>query len=209
MKTKVLLHVSCTSHSTLLKNLTSIVISEASAPCSMEFLQQILVDLKLAQFESILARGNSKSKALHNVLDNIAKEITRLEKHSELFPSNSIQEQFCGLVHEMYTLLERTYAVIDVSDECQFTTIYENMLEYKYKKYWPSFDEERKPWQQFLHNKAPGSGIDGSYFQNEGSTQVVPLAGAKIRYVWQSEYMEIIRTLEEVCNPPFCTGNCD
>jgi hypothetical protein len=61
-------------------------------------------------------------------------------------------------------------------------------------------DANRKPWEQFLHNGAPGSGIDVSGYGNDGSVQVLPSSAMEILYAALSEYNSTVGAIEAVSN---------
>lgn len=123
----------------------------------------------------------------------------RLKNHPELFPSKTIKEAFdhdiCKIVDSMMDVLT-LWLESEIDHENFITLCAQNTPQLPL----PSQDQNRKPWQQFLHNKAPGCGIEKPFIRDiSGSTQAIPLAACRIAKAMNEELQSIFRGLESVC----------
>ncbi len=126
------------------------------------------------------------------------KELLRLQQKPELFANKEAEEGFwcevekcCGL------MVERSIPAIEGHDEAM------KLFRESVAKYWqdlvlPARDEHRKPWEQFLHNGAPGSGADLSQHGEDGSIQILPMAASRIMIAMFVEYNTIVQALDAV-----------
>ncbi len=124
-------------------------------------------------------------------------ELSRLRKHPELFPSKDIEKEFWQDVYTLSNKLEkglRNLASHTEEHEAFYTTAAQTGKD----EILPTRDHQRKPWEQFLHNRAPGSGLDLSEMSSEGSIQVLPMAAVRIALAMNLETKEIIRGIEAV-----------
>ena len=62
----------------------------------------------------------------------------------------------------------------------------------------PSRNEWRKPWEQFLHNRAPGAGINLSDMGSDGSIQILPMGALRLLHGMKEAHASIIRGIEAV-----------
>lgn len=126
------------------------------------------------------------------------KELLRLQQGPELFANKDAEEDFWCEVEECCELMvERSIPAIEARDEA--TKLFRESV----AKYWqdlvlPARDEQRKPWEQFLHNGAPGSGADLSQHGEDGSIQVLPMAASRIMIAMLVEYNTIVQALDAV-----------
>lgn len=124
--------------------------------------------------------------------------LEHLNKH-ELFPSKKVKAAFnydiCKISDSMVDILT---AYLD--SEMEHEKFRELCAQNAPQLWLPSLDRDRKPWQQFLHNKAPGSGIEKPFIaDNVGSTQAIPWAACRIVKVMNQELQSIYRELPSVC----------
>ena len=126
------------------------------------------------------------------------KELLRLQQRPELFASKDTEEAFWCEVEECCRLIvEGSIPAIEAGDEAV------KLFRESVAKYWqdlvrPARDEQRKPWEQFLHNGAPGSGADLSQHGEDGSVQVLPMAATRIILAMLVEYNTIAQALDAV-----------
>lgn len=127
-------------------------------------------------------------------------ELTRLQRHPELSPSEGMMvgfwEDLCDLTDE---LLERGLLMLedcDVDERRLFDVSVEVSEDLRLR----ARDADRKPWEQFLHNGAPGSGIDVSGYGNDGSVQVLPSSAMSILHAALWEYSSTVGAIEAVCH---------
>ena len=128
-------------------------------------------------------------------LTEIKTELSRLEKHPELFPSEGIKKRFSSYVYRMCEwVLEAHHSLQEVADQLLQDFSIKRVKEYEAKSR-PSFDRERKPWEQFLHKNAPGSGINLPRIEGEGCLQIVPMGALRIMSAMQEVNSSIMREL--------------
>ena len=125
-------------------------------------------------------------------------ELLRLQRHPELFPSKDVREEFWHIIQ--LTCNSSVKSVIPGQEardhahemlQAAWVDIEEDMRT-------PRRDMQRKPWEQFLHNRAPGAEADLSMFAEEGSLQIIPMAAARILMANVEEHKAIIRDIEAV-----------
>lgn len=125
-------------------------------------------------------------------------ELSRLQRHPELFPSKDIREEFWDAVERMLNhWVESVIPEQEARDQAH-GTLQSAMVEYQEDMRTPRRDMRRKPWEQFLHNRAPGAEADLSEFAEEGSVQIIPMAAARILMMALDEHKAIIRDIEAV-----------
>lgn len=127
---------------------------------------------------------NEMDKFLDICLGLTSPELDRLQEHPELFPSKTMEENFYYDVSIICDLLLNLTTTTD--DAFGFMSELDRLSESRFKEVlFPAQDERRKPWQQFLHNNAPGSGIHASRMTHclaiDGMkiTQALPMSVAK------------------------------
>jgi len=125
-------------------------------------------------------------------------ELKRLQNHPELYPSISAEQDF----------LRDVYNVCDIMLEKWFPT--QETLDRLWEDYFktledlagsvaiPNFDKERTLWQQFLHNRAPGSGADRSLVARGCSAQIIPSAGVRLIFDLLNKRKMFIREIQAV-----------
>lgn len=161
--------------------------------CSQMFLQTI-VD-RLLELRADWITG--KNDTFEGLLAVIGDEIDRLDKNPELFPSEELRQNFFRFVHQIFqawnaALTELKSAEMDhleLIDEA--VTAEEQVTRYAYTA-------GRKPWQQFLHNRAPGSGVHAYEMNPGGSTQIIPMGFSKLLRSWKNESEEVSKKIVTV-----------
>ena len=64
----------------------------------------------------------------------------------------------------------------------------------------PGLDPTRKTWEQYLHNRAPGVGVDLSRAGSGGTVQLLPVPALRIMAGHMDEYREALQELNQVCS---------
>ena len=125
-------------------------------------------------------------------------ELSRLRRHPELFPSKDTRERFW---RNVWLTCNHSVTSVILGQEAR------DHAHKMFEAAWVKFEEEvcnprndvqRKPWEQFLHNRAPGAEADLSMFSEEGSIQIIPMAAARILMAYNEEHRAIIRDIEAV-----------
>ena len=125
-------------------------------------------------------------------------ELSRLQKYPELFPSKDLENNFWSDVHYMCdNLVEHVIPDGDTREQ-RYRAYHFECLEYEQNEILPSRDPQRTLWQQYLHNRAPGTGIDVSTFGENGSVQILPMAAIRILLAISDDSKAMIRDIEAV-----------
>lgn len=165
------------------------------------------IQANLKWFQKIIlfdAHEEIDTELLDHLLTATKIEISRLQGHSELFLSECLEEDFWEEVYDLSNdLLGVFISNLEACDteEQEFHDVSMEMIE---DLRLPARDAQRKPWEQFLHNGAPGSGADVSEFGNDGSVQILPLPGYLIMMNMNREHESIIRDIKAVSHT-LCT----
>lgn len=153
--------------------------------CSQEFLQTMVDDLLELRAVCIISRDINHD-AVEETLAVIGDEIDRLDKNPELFPSEELRQKFFRFVHQIFQAWNAAFEKLKTAQMehmkliDQAVAAEEQVTRYAYKV-------NRKPWQQFLHNTAPGSGVHAPEMNQEGSTQIIPLGLSRLLESWTDE----------------------
>jgi len=125
-------------------------------------------------------------------------ELSRLQKHPEVFPSKDVEEEFWQEVYDMCDgIAEHIIPSLQVRE--QETEIIQALgVEIEHDTFLPVRDLQRKPWEQYLHNMAPGVKVDLPDHGNEGSIQIFPMAAVRIVMAMVEETRAIISDIEIV-----------
>ena len=177
--------------------------------CSQEFLQILIDDLLAIRELCIthddlehddledLEHGGLNHERVEDCLASIDDELTRLDDHPELFSSKALRHQFFGFVYQIFQDWKEAFDEVKwMKWDDEDSVWLGNMLQQHHTR--PESKEDRKPWQQFLHNKAPGSGFYTEEMNKGGCTQILPEAGVRISHCLSTECKEIIEELEAV-----------
>ena len=107
-------------------------------------------------------------------------EISRLHMHPELFPSEVVAQ---GFWQDMYKIsdytLEEIIPHLKVNDKIM-KKLGDHCAEDKLDMNFPRRNVLRKPWEQYLHDRAPGIEVDLSAQGDGGSVQIFPMAAIRI-----------------------------
>lgn len=179
-------------------DLTSTENSGKGSPCSIQYLRCIKFNL-LAIAMFFPHAYYDEPIALESYLDYTYPELERLHEHPELFPSKNMEENFHYDVSIICDLLLNV-AIPNGDDALASEMDLDRALgERTSEILCPARDERRKPWQQYLHNNAPGSGIHPSRMTHRlaipgmKTTQAVPLSVAKFLEGFKQDREAILR----------------
>ena len=125
-------------------------------------------------------------------------ELSRLQRHPELFSSKDIKECFWYNVRFTCNELVKDIILGQEARDHAHEMFRAAWVEIEENRRTPRRDMQRKPWEQFLHNRAPGVEADLSMFPKEGSVQIVPMAAARILMANIEEHRAIISDIEAV-----------
>jgi hypothetical protein len=126
-------------------------------------------------------------------------ELERLRSHPELFPSTVVKDAFdhdIGIIFSdalKYDSLE----LMEVREKEKHQLL-NSVFQAIGGPAYPPQDKNRRPWQQYLHNGAPGAGLDQSLLKEGESNQLLTHAGLRIVESWNAEYREIYTDLKKV-----------
>lgn len=130
----------------------------------------------------------------HTGLDKILEEVDRLTERPALIEVPEVRETFLRYIRNFCELFESDESVEPSGD------LVEDINKTLYETHRSTYNEERVPWHQFLHQYAPGSNAKSMY-QREcidvGIRQMVPPAGLRLLCAWEQEY----RDIEQLVNP--------
>ncbi len=178
-------------------DLTSSDASQAGSACSLEFLNVILEDLELIQIGCLCNDDHEISVLIEEKLDATIVELKRLQENPELYSNKIAQQNFLQLVRKRCDGIAKTLQGTKLlrqarRDRSKFLDGF-NQAEVL-----PDHDEHRKPWQQFLHNHAPGSGIEGLRTNEEGCAYLFPPAGVRVVCNMLQDYQSAVRDIQAV-----------
>ena len=175
-----------------------------TVPCSSAFLQIIVYDLRRVLRVFASGQEQQDTTTLDKILNTIYNEFTRLEAHPDLFPEKNIREEFFGLIKRRCEQMDAINKSLGEMDDFEYE-LYKSRTLHIAAKNRPGFDELRKPWDQFLHKGAPGSGVDTSSMPQlaprGGYLQIVPFAGFQLLCNWVRENNAACHELAMVSKP--------
>lgn len=149
------------------------------------FLQTIVDRLLKLRADWITDRIINDDK-FERLLAVIGDEIDRLDKNPELFPSEELRQNFFRFVHQIFQGWNAAFTKLKTAGIEHLNLIADAVTdEEKVTRF--AYTAGRKPWQQFLHNRAPGSGVHAYQMNPGGSTQVIPMGLSKLLRSWRNE----------------------
>jgi len=108
-------------------------------------------------------------------------ELKRLQENPELYPNKIVQRDFLQLVRKACDGIAKTLQGTKVLRQAHRD--YSKFLEdFNQAEALPDHDEHRTPWQQFLHNHSPGSGIEEIRTNGKGCAYLFPPPGVRVVY---------------------------
>ena len=173
--------------------------------CSVRYLLTLLLELQKARAYALLCvMGESSEECQIRRLQFLAREISRLIRHPELFPSPKAKARFLGVLG--------ADAELQFAQACKTLLLQRELrnLDRKSRKEitrTPYIDGSRG-WENFLLNGAPGSGHVSHRTIPKSIFQVVPAVGMQIIADYDREEAEIVRFVEEVSARPMRRVGC-
>lgn len=128
-------------------------------------------------------------------------ELERLRKHPKLFPSKVIKRAFDHDIGMIFSGIHKINCSPQEKDvEKGKQTLHKTVAQESKDPSYTSQDERRKPWQQYLHDRAPGSGLDQSVMLDGQSNQVLTHAALRVLDGWTTGYHHIYKEIKQVNN---------
>lgn len=191
----------------LMDDLTLADDSRKGSPCSIHYLRCIKFNL-LAIVMFFPGDFHNYNNFVETYFDYNYPELERLHEHPELFSSKTTEQNFHYDVSIICDLLLNVG--IPKADEVLESQkdVNRAMEQAANEILAPAKDERRKPWQQFLHNQAPGSGINARRFTHPFTTpgmktnQAVPMTVAKVVMGFKEDRDAILEDLGIVSFTP-------
>ena len=128
---------------------------------------------------------------ISKALNCIDKEVSRLLARPELIPEDYGAEKFFGRLYEICTktdIVEEQWKKLHLYS----FKIHEQIMKKFQQENQPAYDAKRAPWDQFLHDKAPGSGAKNFPEILRTSTQFLPFPGIGILRRWLLDYQHVV-----------------
>ena len=134
-------------------------------------------------------------------------ELVRLQEHPELFPTEKVKEDFWLYVFEVSDSIAEQWIPEELCCQSEHAEARDLAVSSVQEELLPFGHKARKPWEQFLHNKAPGSGVDLSTLglalslPNErprASIQIMPTAAMRLLRAMRIDYEAIHDGIHEV-----------
>lgn len=136
---------------------------------------------------------------MKNVMTATKAELARLRKHPELFPSQSVEKDFWRDVYEMSDVATDQVVPKAEAHDHDEDILIDARIRFERDQVLPAAQEtQRKPWQKFLHNRAPGVQVDLSAVAEGGSVQILPMPALRILLATVDENRSIVDDIEAV-----------
>ncbi|KAL2042928.1 hypothetical protein N7G274_003986 [Stereocaulon virgatum] len=190
------------------------IIVRVPRPCNMMHLRAIRTNLKQLLTLIVLIHEQGRIDAakldekgpveleyidpemVYQILTATEVELSRLRRHPELFPSEGMMEDFWNDICDLNDdLIGRGLSILEDCDVDE-RRLFDVSVELSEDLRLHARDTNRKPWEHFLHNGAPGSGIDVSGYGNDGSVQVLPSSAMWILHAALLEYNSTVGAIE-------------
>ena len=180
-----------------LSNESNVIIgsSQAGSCCNPAHLKAIRHNLTIAN-KACQLEIDAEYSPIEDVLMATLEELSRLQRHPELFLSKDIQEEFWQSIacHQSLNYIRQRQEARDHAHR----TLQATKVEFDEETRAPGRDMQRKPWEQFFHNRGPGTAADLSMFPEDGSAQIIPMAAARILMANLDEHKAIVLDIEAV-----------
>lgn len=148
---------------------------------------------------------------------DIAREVRRLKRYPQLFPSQFSMESFqSGILTKLRDRHKYTLKPAEIMRSNSSWAILHEAE--KFIELWllnPTFRHDLKPWQQFLNEGSPGSGInprnlfqqalsagsarDESVIDEKSQFRIVPPGGLAVWANWHRRFEETEQHISQVC----------
>lgn len=170
-------------------------LSQAGSYCNSVYLEAIKHNLAIAR-KACQLEIDTEYELIEDVIMATKTELSRLRRHPELFSSKYIREEFWHSIGFECNLSVNSVILEQEARDHAHRMLQAARVEVEEDMRTPGRDTQRKPWEQYLHNRAPGTEADLSMFAEEGCLQIIPMAAARILMVTIEEHRAIIRDIE-------------
>ena len=166
--------------------------------CTTSYLETLWFNYCLVQW-FCQTEGDEGPEDIDPLFSPVCSELERLQKHPELFPSEEAEQVFW---RRLKNALEKIIQIRSIlcEDEKKDSEFLSDDAKEMLADILPSRSESRKPWEQFLHNRAPGAGVDLSDMGSNGSIQILPMGALRLLHGMKEANTSIIRGIEAVCS---------
>ncbi|KAL6713550.1 hypothetical protein ACLMJK_009015 [Lecanora helva] len=175
-------------------------------PCTIHFLEAIIKNFKSLRNMLVLElcdeEGDDESSEISNPFEVIAEimedELSRLEQHPELFPDQAKEHQFWLDIYEICT--DAAYRIPNLKKAAESGTVAfeKSCWEERIEHIMPFRDSLRTPWEQYLHNRAPGMNVNLAFLGDGGSVQILSMAAVRIMTAMVDENIAVISDIESI-----------
>lgn len=174
--------------------------------CSVHFLRSIKYNLLYIALQYNLVGKDSYGKIdLAKVFSSLSErfretkfEVERLHESPALFPSNAIKDAFD---HDVKMIFSEALKYNDSEGEAirekEKQQLLKTVLRASRNPSCAEQDFRRTPWQQYLHDRAPGAGLDQSVMKDGQSNQVMPHAALRIVENWTIRYRRVYKNVKK------------
>lgn len=151
-----------------------------------------------------------------NFFVEIAREVRRLQRYQKLFPNQFMMNSFhSSLLSKLSTNHEKW---MKITGELHKEPCWSRLEKSEYLiEFWlkhPTYQYDLKPWQQFFHNEAPGSGINpkAKFFSElirqspvhyskmsvKSQFHLIPPGGLAVWREWLTNYRNVEQRIQQV-----------
>nr|ACS91149.1 unknown [Nannizzia gypsea]ACS91154.1 unknown [Nannizzia gypsea] len=149
---------------------------------------------------------NLSPEEAERLTQSVRQELTRLTNYPDLFPTPTARERFFKLLQESVAKVvkkreDKESESIEESIRLRANLIARDEEQVLQSINRPSFKPELKPWEQFLLNGSPGSGVTLPPGPPNEYMQIMPTGGLALHRMWlKNTYMAARRYRVEVEN---------
>ena len=144
--------------------------------------------------------GHGSLEAVEDLFSPVQNELQRLQDHPELFPGVEVMQKFWRRLDDALASITQAQLLIHERGTRHAALVSEDDKLMNAEKM-PRRDVSRKPWEQYLHNRAPGVNVDLSDMGSDGSVQILPMGALRLLHTMKEANESIIRGIEAVCLP--------
>ncbi|KAL8993417.1 MAG: hypothetical protein Q9169_006366 [Polycauliona sp. 2 TL-2023] len=179
-------------------------LDDIGSQCDLGFLQTIWQNIRNLRRCMMLNMQHDQpnfpflDRAIPKVLDETCAELERLIEHPEIMPQGA--GRFLELMAGELELLLSSVQL----KQTEGHKLQEDVKDHQ-KQILAGYDGNRTTWQQFLHNKAPGSGFPKEQMHPHGSTQMATAACQLLVNHKGEEYEQCSKLIEEVSSHCFAS----
>ena len=139
-----------------------------------------------------------KAEFVEALAMSIKGELSRLQEHPDLFPSREVEEEFWQNIYSLCDFTVKDIITNQLTRLRLMKKVQAEAAEDEINAVAPKRDAQREPWEQYLHNRAPGVEVDLSAQGERGSIQIFPMPGVRVVMGMAEEKRAIISDIESV-----------